>query len=509
MEVLGDILERGAKIYSDREAIVFSNTRLTYRQFNERVNRLAHYLLSLNLQGFKSVSILAENCHQYCEVYFGVGKAGYVTVPLNFRLSTREMAEIIKDGESKALFFEKAFASQVRELAELTGVNTLICIDDRIESSEYYEDLLERFPATNPEVEVDENQMAILMYTGGTTGKAKGVMISHRNLMTSIFNCIATFNIYGIASTCFVLPFYHVSWWPVPYILAIGGKVAVVHRPDLAEIMKTIQDEKCEWINAVPTIYNWMLQHPDLVKYDLSSLKIISYAGSPISPEVLSKLIAKFGNIFMQIYGMTEAIGGTVLLPEDHVGERLKSCGRSMLAAKVRVVNSDEKDVQPGEVGEIICKGKHVMQGYWKNPELTAKTIVDGWMHTGDMATVDEDGYIYIMDRKNDMIITGGENVYPKEVEDVLYQHPAVMETCVFGVPDDKWGESVKAVVVLKTDQTISEGELIQFCRQRLAGYKCPKSVEFRQALPKSPVGKILRSEIKKEYWQGRDRNIS
>lgn len=517
MEVLGDILERGVLVYPDREAMVFKDTRLTYRKLNERVNRLANYLLSLNLTGSKHVAILAENCHQYAEVYFAAAKAGHVTVPLNFRLSVREMAEILTDSEAKVLLFGKSFASQAVELAEKTGINNVICLDDRQEGSKYYEELLEGFPGTNPGVEVDENQMAILMYTGGTTGKPKGVVISHRNLLTSTYDIVILMKMDKEFSTCFILPLFHISWWPIPAALFVGGKVVILERPDLTEIMKLIQIEKCQHINAVPTIYNWLLMHPELDKYDLSSLKLMSYAGSPIAPELLKKLIDKFGNIFSQGYGMTESAGTLGYLPaEDHVIEgppektrRLKAMGRESYFAKLRVITDDGRDVRPGEVGEIIAKGKNIMLGYWKNTEQTAKAIRDGWLHTGDMGTVDEDGFIYMVDRKNDMIITGGENVYPREVEDILFEHPAVMEVAVFGVPDQKWGESVKALVVLKAGMAAGEDELIQFCKARLAGYKCPKSVEFRGSLPKSTVGKILRSEVKKDYWQGMDRTIS
>lgn len=517
MEVLGDILERGALLYPDREAMVFKDTHLTYRKINDRVNRLANYLLSLDLKGAKHVAVLAENCHQFGEVYFASAKAGHVTVPINFRLSTREMAEIITEAEVKVLFYGKSLASQAGELAEKLGFISFICLDDRQEGNLYYEELLERFSPAKPEVEVDENQMAILMYTGGTTGRPKGVMISHRNFMTNTMDTVMLSKMDKEFSTCFILPFFHISWWPVPAVLFAGGKVVVVERPDLTEILRLIQDEKCAHINAVPTIYNWMLMHPELEKYDLSSLKMISYAGSPIAPELLKKLIQKFGNIFFQGYGMTESASVLAYLPtDDHFVEgppektrRLKSCGRQSYLVKIRVVTAEGKDVRPGEVGEIIGKGKNIMLGYWKNPQLTAATIRGGWLHTGDMGTVDEDGYIYLVDRKHDMIITGGENVYPREVEDVIYEHPAVMEVAVFSVPDEKWGEAVKAAVVPKAGMTIDESELIQFCKERLAGYKCPKSVDFRESLPRSGVGKILRNQVKKDYWQGKDRNIS
>jgi len=516
MEVLGDILERGALLYPGREAIVFKDTRVTYKKMNERVNQLAHYLLSLSLTGAKHIAVLAENCHQYAELYFAAAKAGHVTVPLNYRLSIREMTEIVTDSSCKVLFFGKSLASQAGELSQKFAFNDVVCFDDQREDAHYYEGLLPNFANTNPEITVDENQMAILMYTGGTTGKPKGVMLSHRSLMTSTYDNALVFKFDEEPSTCFILPFFHISMWPVLAVMFAGGKVVVAERPDLTEIMRLIQDEKCQHINSVPSIYNWMLMHPDLGEYDLSSLKIMSYAGSPIAPELLKKLIHKFGSVFFQIYGMTEAGLITDLLPEDHVVDgpleltkRLSSCGRQSYFPKVKVVGPDGRDVVPQEIGEIIVKGKNIMLGYWNNPEQTAKALKDGWLYTGDLGTIDEDGYVYLVDRKNDMIITGGENVYPREVEDVIYEHPAVMEVAVFGVPDDKWGESVKAIVVLKGGMTLREDELQQFCKTRLASYKCPKSVEFRDILPKSGVGKILRSKLKGEYWKSKDRTIN
>jgi acyl-CoA synthetase (AMP-forming)/AMP-acid ligase II len=290
--------------------------------------------------------------------------------------------------------------------------------------------------------------------------------------------------------------------------------VVINRKPDLTGMLKLIQDEKCTHINAVPTLYGWMLQMPNVDAYDLSSLRLITYAGSPFPPELLKKCISKFGPIFEQAYGMTECIGGTFLLKEDHVleGERsklLSSAGKPIVNVDVCVKDKEDNTLPAGDIGEIAIRGKCMMMGYWKNPELTTQALRNGWYHTGDMGYIDEYGYLFLVDRKADMIVTGGENVYPKEVEDVLYQHPAVAMAAVVSAPDEKWGERVQAAVVLNPGQNATEADLIAYCKERLAGYKCPKVVEFWDTLPTTPVGKILRKDVKKKFWEGRDRSIS
>jgi acyl-CoA synthetase (AMP-forming)/AMP-acid ligase II len=352
------------------------------------------------------------------------------------------------------------------------------------------------------------------MYTGGTTGLPKGVMMSHRNLMTAVLSATIALEFTRDDATCFVLPLFHVSFWPALCVLMVGGKVVINRKPDLNGILKLIQDEKCTHINAVPTLYGWLLQFADVDAYDLSSLRSISYAGSPMPIEILKQCIQKFGNIFSQAYGMTEALGVSQLAEADHhiEGERsrlLASAGKPILCAEVDIFDERDNPAQTGEIGEIVVRGKHVMNGYWKNPELTQQTLRGGWYHSGDMGYMDAEGYLYLVDRKADMIVTGGENVYPKEVEDVLYEHPAVSMAAVVSAPDAKWGERVQAVVVLKKDKSAAESELIDFCKERLGGYKCPKAIEFWDALPTTPVGKILRKDVKKKFWEGRERSIA
>ncbi|MCP4750381.1 MAG: long-chain-fatty-acid--CoA ligase [Proteobacteria bacterium] len=513
MYLLGDIPRNSALTFPEWEAVVFEETRLTYREFNDRINRLANALIGLGYAKGDRLTVLAENTHKYLEIYFAATKLGMSTTPLNTRLSDSELEHIVNDSEASCFLVGDGFEKRITGLKGKFGnIKDWIVLDAKTDRFLDYEALIEGASSQEPEVEVDENEMAILMYTGGTTGLPKGVMMSHRNLMTAFIAACLGAGFTRFDATCFVLPLFHVSFWPAMACLMVGGRVVVNRRVDLNLILQLIQNEKCTHINAVPVLYSWLLL-ADVDKYDISSLRAMGYAGSPFPPDVLKQCIRKFGNIFEQGYGMTEALGATGLMPEDHVveGERsglLASAGKAMPCAEVRVVDENDNTLRPGEVGEIVVRGKHVMMGYWKNPELTAEVLRNGWYHTGDMGYMDEEDYLFMVDRKADMIITGGENVYPKEVEDILYEHPAVLECAVVSAPDEKWGERVQAVVVLKPDQSVAEEELIDHCRNKLAGYKCPKAIEFWEELPKTPVQKILRKDVKKTFWEGRNRAI-
>jgi long-chain acyl-CoA synthetase len=516
MYTLGDVPRKGLALYRDRVAMVFEGKSVTYREMEDRVNRLANALLDLGLKKGGRVTILAENTYKYMEVYFGAAKAGMSVTSLNFRLSDAELTYITND--CKAIVFFAGDGYEERSLGlkkDLKSIKNWISLDKNTDDYIFYEDLLKRASNADPLIEVDENDMAILMYTGGTTGLPKGVMLSHRNILTAMYGMIIGFSFTFKDTTCYVLPLFHISLWPVLSLLMVGGKAVILRRPDLGEILRTIRDYKCTHIVLVPTLLTWLVDDPRSNEFDLSSLRLITYAGSPMPIEVLRRCVQKFGNIFTQGYGLTEAAPlVTVLFKEDHILEGpkaklLTSAGKVGLPVEARIVDENDTPLYPGEVGEIVIRGKNIMMGYWKNPELTAATLRGGWLHTGDMGTIDEDGYIYLMDRKADMIITGGENVYPKEVEDVLYTHPAIKECAVIAAPDDRWGERVQAVVVPKSGQAVTEEELIKHCKGKLAGYKCPKKIEFWGELPKTPVGKILRRDVKKHFWKGRDRSIS
>ncbi|MGO9566965.1 MAG: long-chain-fatty-acid--CoA ligase [Desulfomonilaceae bacterium] len=514
MYTLGDIPRKSAILFPHNTATVFEGTRLTYRQLNGRVNRLANGLLALGIGKGDRLTVLAENTHKYLEIYFAASKLGISVTPLNFRLSDQELVHIVNDSEATCFFVADGYEDRAQAIKDSApSIKYYVTMDNPVDGYQAYEELLAGAAPDEPGRDADEDAMAILMYTGGTTGAPKGVMMSHRGLMSGILAAALGLSFNQHDSTCFVLPLFHVSFWPALAVLLTGGKVVINRRPDLTGILQLIQDEKCTHVNAVPTLYGWLLQYTNPDAYDLSSLRSISYAGSPFPLELLKQCIQKFGPKFAQVYAMTECIGGTILFQEDHVleGDRsrlLASAGKASTSVDVQVFDNNDRPVPVGEVGEIVIRGKCVMMGYWKNPELTASTLRGGWYHTGDMGYIDDEGYLFLVDRKADMIVTGGENVYPKETEDVLYQHPAVAMAAVVSAPDEKWGERVQAVVVLKPDQKATEEELVAHCKERLAGYKCPKSVEFWSQIPTTPVGKIIRKDVKKKFWEGRDRSI-
>jgi acyl-CoA synthetase (AMP-forming)/AMP-acid ligase II len=518
MYTLGDIPRCGAISYPDNTAMVYEGARLTYREFNNRINRFANALLKLGCTRGDRICIIGDNCLKYMEVYFGAAKIGMSVTPLNVRLGDDELVWVVNDSEATLFAVADAYEDRITKLkGRFTNIKSWISLDNPVDGFSGYEDLLNKSSDAEPDpdkYDVQETDLAILMYTGGTTGLPKGVMISHRQATILAIACVLSLNLSQADSTCYVLPIFHVSFWPILGILTAGGKVCINRHPNLDKILQLIQDEKCTHLNLVPTIYGWLVDYPNTDKYDLSSLRILTYAGSPMPVEVLKKCIRKFGNKFKQVYGATEVAPISWLESRDHhlEGEKskyLSSAGKETMFGRIKIVNDDDVTLGPGEKGEVCIKGKHVMLGYWKNPDLMEKVMKGGWYHTSDIGYLDEEGYLFLTDRKADMIISGGENVYPAEVENVIYQHPAVFECSVVSAPDAKWGEIVQAVVVLKPGQKATEQEIIEHCKKTLAGYKCPKAVAFWDAIPKTVVGKIIKKDIKAKFWEGKGRSIS
>ncbi len=525
MNVLGDIPRRWAKLSPDKVCIVCTGhgeVRYTWRELNERVNRLANSLGKLGLKKGNHVAVLMENCHTYVEIYYAMAKMGIIPVPLNLRLHPKELQYIIEHSDSIGLIIGPEFKEMFSNLKPaLSKVKYYVSVEERFNGMELYEELVEKGSPDEPAVRIAENNTAILMYTGGTTGLPKGAVLTHRSLITYIIGGMLTSRVDNIPvtdhdSTLFILPAFHISVWPVFNFHFAGDKVVILRRPNLKKILEAIQREKVTHMNAVPTVYFWLVNDPDLKNYDLSSIKSFSYAGAPMPTEILKQCIQTFGLIFSQGYGATEGGPWTSLSASDHVIDgteeemrRLKSVGKPALTSEIRIVDEKGRDCKPGEIGEIIVKSKSTMKEYWKEPEKTKKVKRGDWYYTGDVGSFGENGYIYLADRAADMIKSGGEKVYPFEVEDVLYRHPAVMEAVVIGIRDLEWGEKVHAVICLKPEiaekykgkEDTLKAELVDFCRQNLTRYKCPKSIDFSPTpLPKSAIGKILRKDVREKY---------
>lgn len=515
-------LAHARKVRGKYPAVVCGNVRYDWNEFDRRTDMLARGLASLGIKRGDRVAVLMLNCHRYLELYYVCGRMGAVIVPLNYRLARPEIVFILNDSESKALFVDKNFAPYVTGRDTIPTVEHLIYAGDETpESMLNYEKLLlrgEQYRASADE-EMQEDDLAGLFYTGGTTGRPKGVMLSHKNLVSNAIHVAIAAGYTERDIYLHSAPMFHAGDNGSTYAMSMIGACHVfmpAFHP--TQMMQIVQDEKVTVSFVVPTMVNAMLNHPDVDKYDFSSMRRLTYGGSPMPVELLRKGLQKWGQIFAQGYGMTETAPLlTGLDPLDHIVDgtpeqvrRLASAGREVFGVEVRVVNASGEDVKPGEVGEVIGRGPNVMQGYWRLPEATAAVLIDGWMHTGDLATVDEENFIFIVDRLKDMIISGGENIYSVEVENALYTHPAVLEAAVIGIPDPTWGEAVHAVVVLKPGMSATEEELIAHARTQVAGYKVPRSIEFsKEALPKSGVGKILKRDLREKFWRGQSRNVN
>lgn len=517
MRTLGDITTRYAKLTPDREALVFEETRLTWKAFNDRATRLANWLVSRGGGKGDTISALAQNCNQYYELYFAAFKTGMVMAPVNYRLSPGEMIHLLNHSDASILFVGADYFEFVEEHRdEMEHVVTLVSFDGPTSGMEDYEAILAASSTRGPGVDVDEDDIALISYTGGTTGLPKGAMLTHRNLITTLRTIALMGGLDSEYRTLQVLPPFHLTIWQTLTVLYVGGTSVLNKKVDLLHVLGLFGRENITHINLVPVLLNWILKVPDLDSYDFSTLRYITYGGAPIPEAVLEECMRRLTPNFAQGYGLTEStMLATALTPEHHVisddpvvKRRLSSAGQEILHADVRVVGEDGTELPPGEIGEIIIRGPNVMRGYWKNPELTAERIKGEWLYSNDMGYFDDDWFLYIVDRKVDMIITGGENVYPAEVENVIYQHPAVLEAAVVSAPDEKWGETVAASVVLKEGAVLAPDELMSFCKERLAGYKCPRMVTFVPALPKSPIDKIVRKEVREGYWKGHERRV-
>ena len=513
-------LKQSLERYPDKVAAVCGDVRLTFQELDERVNRLSNALARLGLTRTDRAAILSFNCHRFLELYYGVAQLGAVVVPINFRLQAPEVKYIVNHSGSRILALDPALVSLIEPIrGELQSIEHFILISDEDrEGYLNYERLLSNEDSKYHGPEISDDELLGLFYTSGTTAEPKGVMLSHKNMLSNIKHSEGVYNYLPEDIYLHAAPMFHLADGAAVFShTSRGATQAFIPRFDPKQVLETVARERVSLLLLVPTMLNFVLQQPDLESYDLASLRHLTYGASPIAPDLLKRAMKVLNCEFGQGYGLTEASPLlTVLKHEDHLvtddksAKRLTSCGKPVDGVDVRVINEECSDVRPGEVGEIIARGANIMVGYWKRPDETEDTVRDGWLHTGDLATVDEDGYIYLVDRKKDMIVTGGENVYSTEVEAVLYEHPSIKEAAVIPIPDRDWGEAVHACIAVRDGKQVTAEELEEFCRERLANYKVPRSIEFIEGeLPKGGTGKILKKQLKERYWKDRERRIS
>jgi acyl-CoA synthetase (AMP-forming)/AMP-acid ligase II len=496
MRTIAEICRWWARRQPDLQATWFEGRGRTWGELDDSSSKLAAGLVSsLGIKPGDHVAILDKNTDEYIELLYALDKAGAIATPVNWRLTGEEVARVVADAQAVAVVAGEDFRSQ----ADAAGIRV-------VGFSE-----LPRDGGGDPHRD-DDAKVSWQLYTSGTTGLPKGAMLSGQNL----FNAFGVFGVevpdFRVGGRSMVaMPLYHIGGCGWAIASMVTGSTAVILREFLPQqVLSVFEEQRVETAFLVPAALLFLTSLPESQGRDYSSLRNILYGASPISQAVLQRSIETFKCSLSQVYGLTETTGAVTFLAQaDHVGERMLSCGRATLGADMRVVDPDDKEVPYGEIGEIVYRGGGTMLGYWNRPQDTADAVRDGWFHTGDAGTQDADGFFYIKDRIKDMIVSGGENIYPAELESVLAGHPAIADVAVIGVPDDQWGEAVKAVVVRKPGQDLSAEELIEWSRSRLAGYKRPRSVDFTEAIPRNPSGKILKRELRQPYWEGATRQVN
>ncbi|MBI1402841.1 MAG: long-chain-fatty-acid--CoA ligase [Porphyrobacter sp.] len=517
-----DIVAEHARAQGEVIAFTYAQEEISFAALDEGANRVANGLAALGVKPGERVAFLGKNHPLYFEALVGAARIGAVMTPVNWRLAAPEVAYILDNSQARVVFVGEGFAAMIDQVrGDVPQVEEVIGIDAPEFAGTDYRTWRDGFPATPPAHKVKPEDDALQLYTSGTTGKPKGAVMTHGSILSSRD---AKANGEAMRQwqepipgdvTLLAMPCFHISGTGTGIGTMVAGTNAIVlPEYDPTRALDLIANYNISKIFLVPAAIQILLNHPRVNEVDFSRLKYVTYGASPIPLELMREAMRVLGCGFVQMYGMTETSGTIVALdPEDHVPEgspKMRSVGKPLAGVEIRIIDEEGNDVPTGTVGEIATRSSKNMRGYWNNPEATAATIdAEGWLRTGDAGYLDEDGYLYIHDRVKDMIISGGENVYPAEVENALYSHPAVADVAVIGVPDAKWGEAVKACVVVKAGESLTEAELIAHARQHIAGYKCPKSVDFIPALPRNPSGKILRRELRAPYWAGKDRAVN
>jgi len=518
IQTLGDITRVHARVRPAAVALKFEGRTTTYRVFDSHTNQVAHAFSAAGVPKDGRVGYLAKNTDHFFEILLGGAKMGAVTLPIGWRLAAAEIAYLLDNGEVSVLFVGKEFGDLARQAIEISGRKVRV-IELESVGPDGFAAWRDSHSEADPGVAISPDDVALQLYTSGTTGRPKGVMLTNSNLLQMWIRAgQAGIDCYSWADddVCLVaMPLAHIggTGWGVVGLLN-GAALIVLREFDPPTVLGLIEPERITKLFMVPAALNFLIQMPGSRQVDYSRLKIVFYGASPIPLDLLRQSMDVFGCGFCQQYGMTEACGTIVFLPpEDHDpngNRRMKSAGRAMPGIEIKIIDKDGNTLSPETVGEVATRSTSNMAGYWKNESATRETLdADGWLRTGDAGYLDADGYLYIHDRVKDMIISGAENIYPAEVESAMFGHPAIAEVAIIAVPDDKWGEAVKAVVVLKPGAEASEADLIAFTRSRIAAFKVPKSVDFVDALPRNASGKVLKRTLREPYWAGRDRKVN
>ncbi len=500
---IGGLLSNTASKFPNREAVVCGSVRRSYRDLDKRVGSLSGALLDAGLKPGDRVALLSYNSDYLVESYLALVRVGLVATPVNFRLVGPEMAYILNDSGAKAIIYGPEFEEILAEIRnELKSVQMFISpLADESDLATDYETFLQSGPWTTCSDQVKEEDPCQTMYTSGTTGRPKGATITHRNVIWNLFNTIHGREDRGGQVSIIVGPLYHTAALNnhLTIQIALGGTCLLVRKFEPESMLKLIQDERATTISGSPAMYNLLLQHPAAGKYDTSSINKCTAGADKLPMETKRQLLDFFPNIkgVYDVYGCTEASPCITILNERDSMRKDGSVGLALPFLEARVVDEAGQPLPVGEVGEMVCRGPNVMQGYHNDREATEAAIKDGWLHTGDMAKLDDEGFFYIVDRKKDMIVSGGENIYPREIEEVLYTHPDIAEAAVVAMPDATWGESGRAFVALKQGRTLTAEQVVEFCKQHLASYKKPKQIDFVAELPRNASGKVLKRKLR------------
>ncbi len=497
---LGSYFTKRAMLNPDKEALVCEGERFTWSEANGRANQLGYMMKKLGVGHGDRVGLLALNEPEYLEMFYGLGKIGAILVPINYRLAGPEMEYILNDAGVKVFVFGPEYADVVDTFRNnIPAEKFLALMDDPPEWASSYRALASQESTDEPELVGGDDDVLTILYTSGTTGRPKGAMLTHYNYFISATNLIATLGDLG-KTALLVLPLFHIGGiGNVPLAPQLGLRTVMLKSLDPKRMLELIQEEQVNVFGSVPALLQILKMVPGFEQYDWSSVQKVFVYAAPL-PVALLEEYAASGIEVRNLYGMTETTGSGTVIDGEHSMLKAGSCGLPEFLSEVRVVDDDGNEVGPEQIGEVIIKADFVMKGYWGNPEATAETIKDGWLYTGDIAKRDADGFFYIMDRKKDMIISGGENIYPAEIEDLLLHHPKIQDAGVIGYPHEMWGEAVKAVVVVVPGETLTEEEVIEWTKGKIGKFKMPKAVVFTDALPRTPTGKILKKDLRLQY---------